>query len=707
MSFTELLERYSAKRKPLPQTVWPLTRERLAVTGIDKHFEDERSQTQTDEIWPMFQNDAGHKGFSVGDGPITNNVIWDEYAPIGLSSPIVIPNEIILATSLGLVAVDLYTGENIWHNYEVIMSSKTPAYANDKIFAAKGSNIVALNESGAILWEQEIETGELSLVASNDFVFVAVNTNVYCLNQNDGTIIWSNSTEPMDGTILSDPAYENGKVYVAGGKKVVCFDASTGHKDWDRQVLGSNPAEIFYYGAVTLFEEKIYVISLQGKVFCLDVSDGSEIWSYQTSGYSFESSVAIAYNNVYMGNGSQVICLNALSGNLVWSYLASATVSKSCAVANEKVYIADAQKLYCLDAIGSGGSTSLIWEQTLSNPGTPAIAYNGLFIGSASSVYAFFDNEAPGTPTITSPYLNKKNDPVPFTVNAIDPDDNDLFYYFKWTIDGQWKGPFGPYPSGEDAIIEHTFPRAQTYNKTYTVTVEARDIFDIPGGQSSIVVAVNNTAPSKPTLNGPSIARVNEPFDIEYILDDYENDILEILWLPFGTTPVWHGEYLPGTYTEEFIFDEVGEYEIGLRVREKYGELGGVDKHGYEGPQADPLTIQVVESELEMGNITGSGKFLQGGKISVDLTAGSIAEENVEWSISVKGGILGRIDIQSEGITDINPEETITIETDSSIIGFGPININVTAISDGMTESITKTARAAIFFFWPINIVEI
>jgi len=69
------------------------------------------------------------------------------------------------------------------------------------------------------------------------------------------------------------------------------------------------------------------------------------------------------------------------------------------------------------------------------------------------------------------------------------------------------------------------------------------------------------------------------------------------------------------------------------------------------------------------------------GKISADITN---AEEfdllDVEWSISVTGGILHRINVSSEGIIEnLAAGETEIVQTNETIFGLGKIDISATA----------------------------
>lgn len=681
----------------------------VAVIGNIEKPEYSGSSTMTDDPWPMFQQNAGHTGYSLEVAPDKGNVLWNIFVGSGQSA-IAAYEKVYIATNFGLFCLSNYNGSTYWEDYELGMTQKTPAILGDNIFVVNATHVIAVNLTyGDIEWSQYVgaTSGIGSVVAANNKVYAVADTDITCIDATDGHVIWTNSTGTGD-SIFTDPAVDNGKVYVAVEKQIFCFDGGTGELDWEQTILPAGPTEIFYFGAVTTVDGAIYVASLAGTLYSLDSSDGSENWNYPSGSFAFDVSPAIAYGNVYIGVGNIVVCLDVSDGSEVWTYTTVDSIQSSPAVADSKVYIADAQKLYCLDAIGGSGTTTLIWEYSSTGIKTPSVAYGLLYVPIGSYLYAFTENEAPEIPLIEAPRWNKKNDAIPFTVNTTDVDGDDVFYIFRWGSGAGISPPFGPYPSGEEVVIYHTFSANITENKTYNVEVKARDVNQQESDWSEpIPVSVNNTPPGKPIVSGPSTGRPGTPITFEFNITDDENDILQIKWIGDVSTG-WHGAYEPGTYTEDLVFDTPGIYEFQLKSREKYGNLGMTyPKHGYASEPSDPVIIEIIESALEIGEITGSGKFLKGATISTELIAGEVPEQNVEWSITVKGGIFGLINVTTTGtIETIGAGEAVPIETDTPIIGLGPIDINISAISDGMVEPVFKSAKGNIFFFWSLNIKE-
>ncbi|MCX6671505.1 MAG: hypothetical protein NTX92_06255 [Euryarchaeota archaeon] len=92
-------------------------------------------------------------------------------------------------------------------------------------------------------------------------------------------------------------------------------------------------------------------------------------------------------------------------------------------------------------------------------------------------------------------------------------------------------------------------------------------------------------------------------------------------------------------------------------------------------------------------------------KISADIrNIGDQNAKSINWSISVTGGILKRIDLRSTGtVNTLSKESVTTIKTDRIPLGFGRLEITVTVdVSEG--EPVTQTAQGFKFLFFVIGV---
>jgi hypothetical protein len=92
-------------------------------------------------------------------------------------------------------------------------------------------------------------------------------------------------------------------------------------------------------------------------------------------------------------------------------------------------------------------------------------------------------------------------------------------------------------------------------------------------------------------------------------------------------------------------------------------------------------------------------------KISADIrNIGDQDVRSVNWSISVEGGILKRIDLRSTGtINTLSMQSGTTVITDRIPLGLGRLEITVT-VEAFPGESVTQTARGFKLFFIVIGV---
>ncbi|HDM66842.1 MAG TPA: PKD domain-containing protein [Thermoplasmatales archaeon] len=94
-------------------------------------------------------------------------------------------------------------------------------------------------------------------------------------------------------------------------------------------------------------------------------------------------------------------------------------------------------------------------------------------------------NQPPFTPTITGPTTGRVGNRYEYTFNAVDPEGDKIYYYIDWG-DNTSSGWIGPYSSGEDVIVSHSF----SVQGTYTVRAKARDVSGAESNWGELVVTM-------------------------------------------------------------------------------------------------------------------------------------------------------------------------------------------------------------------------
>lgn len=105
----------------------------------------------------------------------------------------------------------------------------------------------------------------------------------------------------------------------------------------------------------------------------------------------------------------------------------------------------------------------------------------------SEEVYTFTTvaNSPPGIPNIDGPPSGKAGTEYEYTFNAVDPNDDEVFYWIDWG-DGQTEEWIGPYDSGDDVIVKHTWSE----KGIYTITAKAKDVFDAEGLEGTLEVTM-------------------------------------------------------------------------------------------------------------------------------------------------------------------------------------------------------------------------
>jgi outer membrane protein assembly factor BamB len=146
---------------------------------------------------------------------------------------------------------------------------------------------------------------------------------VSAVNASSGSIAWQTSTTPPNekdwegfgGGLAAD----GGRIYAATGFGfVVALDAKSGKKLWEKN-LGS-PVR----ASPTAADERVFVASKEGQVFCLSGSDGAELWTFrglpERASILLNSSPAVDGDTVVVPYPTgDVVALKVSNGQPIWS----------------------------------------------------------------------------------------------------------------------------------------------------------------------------------------------------------------------------------------------------------------------------------------------------------------------------------------------------------------------------------------------------
>jgi len=136
-----------------------------------------------------------------------------------------------------------------------------------------------------------------------------------------------------------------------------------------------------------------------------------------------------------------------------------------------EIYAGKELILYC-----KGGYRSLLGSYLLCGEGFTGTVYNmlGGITEWIAQGYPIRNNTQPSVPTIDGPTTVTKNEDVDFIFSAEDAENDGVYFWIEWCGDGSCAQWHGPYPSGEDITINHSWHSTGKF----TIKAKTKDFYD-------------------------------------------------------------------------------------------------------------------------------------------------------------------------------------------------------------------------------------
>jgi eukaryotic-like serine/threonine-protein kinase len=310
-------------------------------------------------------------------------------SPISVLDPLNQPNKdlnkvYVHASMAGLYALDLKTGQEIWH-FKTSGGSGYSIAANEKVVCVGGWDFYAVNaEDGTLLWsipsggacdswDHPLIVGETLYLAQGGQIQSTGQDFLHALELETGKSKWKYQAS---SSIIGPPAIGNGLVYFGSSNGwFYALDEMTGKEKWKTQLpywIDSPPVvdeSKVYFQTTAVTPEYI------SKVYALDAFTGKEQWSFSTVGNNTVNIPPLVYQGMLYVAGGSLYAIDTQTEKEVWNYPSWGKTPFT--IANDQVYIGG-DVLYVLDP--KTGSTLKVFHQDIFSPATPILVEKDIIV---------------------------------------------------------------------------------------------------------------------------------------------------------------------------------------------------------------------------------------------------------------------------------------------------------------------------------------
>jgi outer membrane protein assembly factor BamB len=284
---------------------------------------------------------TGTNGFHAIDQN-TGRILWQDPDIRGMSSPALFDGKVIVGAANGNVySLDADTGDVLWSKHvqerffrQSITSS--PKVWNNLVFigtfneTGTSAGIVALNiENGTVVWHNDtasvyasspaIDGGVLYVGLAGIAVDYGFSFNppygLLALSALNGSFLWMFETE---NRTMSSPLVHEDRIYFTSWDGYLYSMDKNGDLDWKLEI-GESVSSIAASDGILYVGTG--VVGSDGKLLAIE-TDRTVLWEYEVDGAVQASPLVVDGKVCFATNEPEgkIYCLNTSNGNLIWSY---------------------------------------------------------------------------------------------------------------------------------------------------------------------------------------------------------------------------------------------------------------------------------------------------------------------------------------------------------------------------------------------------
>jgi len=403
--------------------------------------------------WPVFQGNSARTGNADSGIPQEPELVWQSTVgdlkekgidPRGINRPIIYDNKVFVSAS-EVVALDLNTGNFLWHHKEEGLYPSNIAAGGGKVFTVFNDSSLLKNMSQGFIYALDAKTGDFlwkyqtqkpishsAPLFEGDKIFMGDDSGtLYALDSKTGKLVWNKF---LDAEVIhSSPAFYKGMVFVgtegSGLSNVLpshlfALGAETGNVIWKFQVDFISGKLNLVHGTPAVSDGAVYFGSENGYFYALAYDSGGLIWKKKiAAGDKFMGGVsappALSEGKIFVTTWEgELFSLNQKDGEIIWqiTFDKSSQGGDAAAITGSgMVCITVSGEFSCLNE----NNREIVWQKEFFG-GTPAAAPGFLIVpnmeiadGSPANtpvILAFSDARNTGLPQALQTGYNKKSE---------------------------------------------------------------------------------------------------------------------------------------------------------------------------------------------------------------------------------------------------------------------------------------------------------
>ncbi|HUT01130.1 MAG TPA: PQQ-binding-like beta-propeller repeat protein [Phycisphaerae bacterium] len=262
----------------------------------------------------------------------------------------------------------------------------------------------------SVAWSQKVGTGCSSMTVVGERLFTMGNIEkskdvVYCFNAADGKLVWKFaydcplSPKMYEGGPNATPTVADGKVYTLSKQgDVFCLDAATGEKVWSVRLGAKAPT--WGYASSLLVLGKSVLLNAGDAGTALDKDTGKVLWSSGEGPGGYSTPVPYEQGGqtlIALFSRRSVVGVQAADGKKVWEHEWKTSYDVNAADpvlidGGKKVFISSGYNSGCMLLNVSGGSATEAWRnKNMRNKHTNSVVQDGAIFGFDESVLTCLD----------------------------------------------------------------------------------------------------------------------------------------------------------------------------------------------------------------------------------------------------------------------------------------------------------------------------